>query len=311
MKRFTNILYLADGRVSQRQGLDRAVALAQANRARLTVIDVTERVAIGWDLGQQSGIKLTDALAERRLDELEVLTEPYADAGIMLYTDVLTGTPFIEVIRAVQRQGYDLLMKTAGTGGGAGVPALGSTDMHLLRKCPCPVWIDHPSRAYPYRAVLAAVDPTDTQAGDLNRLILDLATSLAEREGAALDVVHAWRLPGEDILRSDAAVVGAAELEALLAGTERGHRNALDRILAPYGRSATDPSVHLVAGEPATAIGATAEASGADLIVMGTVGGLRTPGLFIGRTAEDVLRATPTSVLAVKPADFVCPVTLP
>ena len=44
MKRFKNILYLADGRGSQRQGLERAVALAQTNQARLTIIDVTEQI---------------------------------------------------------------------------------------------------------------------------------------------------------------------------------------------------------------------------------------------------------------------------
>ena len=33
-------------------------------------------------------------------------------------------------------------------------------------------------------------------AGDLNRLIMDLATSLADRESANLHVIHAWRLEG-------------------------------------------------------------------------------------------------------------------
>jgi nucleotide-binding universal stress UspA family protein len=228
----------------------------------------------------------------------------------MLYTQVLIGTPFIEVIRIVQRDGHDLLMKAAGMGEGTGAAGLVSTDMHLLRKCPCPVWIDHPASAYPYRRLLAAVDPTGAQAGDLNRLILDLATSLAEREGAGWDVVYAWRLPSEQVLRSEPSGITAAEVAALLVGTEGGHRAALDRLLAPYGKSAADPSVHLVAGEPATAIGATVEATGADLIVMGTIGGVCTPGLFIGRTAEDVLRTARTSVLAVKPAGFVSPVTL-
>jgi len=45
-----------------------------------------------------------------------------------------------------------------------------------------------------------------------------------------------------------------------------------------------------------------------DLIVMGTVGRTGIPGLFIGNTAETVLRQVDCSVLTVKPWGFVTPV---
>ncbi len=47
-----------------------------------------------------------------------------------------------------------------------------------------------------------------------------------------------------------------------------------------------------------------------DLIVMGTVARTGIPGLIIGNTAESVLSQISCSVLAVKPPDFVTPVTL-
>ena len=92
----------------------------------------------------------------------------------------------------------------------------GSTDMHLLRKCPCPVWIDRLGGATGYRRMLAAVDPFDDESGDLQRLILDLATSLAEREHATLDVVHAWELPGESMLANGRGRIPRTELDLLL-----------------------------------------------------------------------------------------------
>jgi nucleotide-binding universal stress UspA family protein len=311
MQRFKNILYLADGPEHHRHGLDRAVALARRNVARLTVIAVTQPVDIDWDLDRRYGLRLTETLAGRRLDELEVLTEPYADAGVMIYTQVLTGTPFIEAIRAVQRNGHDLLMKSAEGGAGRPSQALGSTDMHLLRKCPCPVWIDRPESAYPYRRLLAAVDPVQTQANPVDRLILDLATSLAEQEGARLEVVHAWHLRGEQVLRADPVGIDREEVETLVAETERRHREALNRLLAGYGMSTEDARVHLAKGEAAAIITARAEETGADLVLMGTLGQTGVPGLFIGDTAEEVLWATRTSVLAVKPPGFASPVTLP
>jgi universal stress protein E len=251
---------------------------------------------------------LTEAVVERRLTELEALTAPYEGAGVMMYTQVLTGTPCVEVIRQVQRDGHDLLIKAPRAGKGLTAQALGSTDMHLLRKCPCPVWIDRPQRAHPYRTLLVAVDPTDPLAGDLSRLILDLATALAAREQAALQVVHVWCLRGEALLRGGWAGIDPADIEALLAGTERGHREALDRVLAQYGMTAADPNVHLVKGEAATVIDALAEELRADLILMGTLGRTDVPGLFISSTAEEVLRTTRTSVLALKPSGFASPV---
>jgi universal stress protein E len=46
-----------------------------------------------------------------------------------------------------------------------------------------------------------------------------------------------------------------------------------------------------------------------ELIIMGTVGRVGVPGLFIGNTAEEVLRQVDCSVLTVKPDGFVTPVT--
>ncbi|MEJ2620134.1 MAG: monovalent cation/H(+) antiporter subunit G, partial [Candidatus Thiodiazotropha sp.] len=36
---------------------------------------------------------------------------------------------------------------------------LGSTDLHLLRKCPGPVWVDRPGVGGNYKQVLATVNP--------------------------------------------------------------------------------------------------------------------------------------------------------
>jgi nucleotide-binding universal stress UspA family protein len=53
-----------------------------------------------------------------------------------------------------------------------------------------------------------------------------------------------------------------------------------------------------------------AAAKSIDLIVMGTIGRTGIPGLFIGNTAETVLRQVHCSVLTVKPQGFVTPVRL-
>ncbi len=136
MKRFTNILYFADHPDTQRVTLERAAALAKTNDARLTVMDVTSEAEEAKEVEKRFGIDLNAALRERRLEQLEALTAPHAEAGVVIYTQVLTGLPFIEVIRDVQRNGYDLLMKVAQPCARLADRLFGSSDMHLLRKCP-------------------------------------------------------------------------------------------------------------------------------------------------------------------------------
>ena len=308
MKRFKNILYHADGNHSTAESLGRAVKLAESNNAKLTVMDVIAESELAADVERRYQLDLQDLLRQRRLEQLEALVEPFTNDGLSIRIQVISGKPFIALISEIQRNGHDLLIKPPHLSEGLTERLFyGSFDLHLLRKCPCPVWIDRPESAHPYRQILAAVDPTDESCPELNRLILDLASSLAERESAQLHVVHAWQMPGESILRSGRARISHTELEKLLTDTEQSHRERLNELVECYGLK----QIHLLKQRPAKAITSLADQFEADLIVMGTVGRTGLPGLIIGNTAEDVLQTTHTSVLAVKPKGFVSPVTLP
>lgn len=311
MKRFKNILFHADGAESQRTSLARAVALARSNHGALTVMDVVPESNLGSEVEQRFGLNLNTLIRQRRLEELEVLSGPHRENDVQIYTQVVSGTPFIELIRAVQLNGYDLLIKAPRRPEGLAQRLFGSTDMHIFRKCPCPVWMDRPESAHPYRNIVAAVDPTDPASADLNRLLMDLASSLAERESADLHVVHAWRLVGEAMLTSGRARVSAAELQQLLRSAKQGHEQKLGELLADYGLTTEAPHVNLIKGRASEAISSLAETVNADLVVMGTVGRTGIPGMIIGNTAEEVLQTTKASILAVKPSQFVSPVVVP
>ena len=82
--------------------------------------------------------------------------------------------------------------------------------------------------------------------GDLNRLIMDLASSLADRKSANLHVIHAWRLEGESMLASGRTGISAAELQELLTSAEQGHRRKLDELLRDYDLTVESPRVNLV-----------------------------------------------------------------
>ena len=294
MKRFRNILFIADQDEGLQVPLERAIALARSNEARLTVMDVTPDTGLADYFTQAYGIDLNEQLRERRLQSLDALIQPYLQEDAVIYTKVETGTAFLEIIGAVHRNGHDLVMKVAEHSSGLARTLFGSTDMHLLRKCPCPVWI-HPSTASgQYQRIVAAVDPFDDESGELQKLILGLATSLAEREQAELDILHAWQLPGESMLRNGRGRIADRDLESMLKLREQHHSNGLNELLSHHDLDTASENVHLIKGPPAQVIGDFASAKSADLIVMGTIGRTGVPGLIIGNTAEDVLRETQT-----------------
>lgn len=307
MKRFKNILFVADGVREPSGALERAVELAENNEARLTLTDVVEPVASSG-FGTTPDYDLTSLVRDRRTEELADLAAPHLANGGPVATEVAVGTPFIEIIRSVQRNGFDLVIKPAHAPVGPAARLFGSTDLHLLRKCPCPVWIDEPGPRSPYRTVLAAVNPAGAGGPALDRLILDLATSLGDREDAVVHLVHAWRLEGEDLLRSGRARIPDRDLDVMLADRRNLDAGRLAELISPYGFELGDPRVHLVKGDPARVIVETAEMLSADLLVMGTLARTGVAGLFIGNTAEDVIEQSARPVLAVKPRGFVSPV---
>jgi universal stress protein E len=69
------------------------------------------------------------------------------------------GTPFMEIIREVLRKKHDLVIMTAEGSAGLRERLFGSTSMHLMRKCPCPVWVMRSNKQKRYARILAAVDP--------------------------------------------------------------------------------------------------------------------------------------------------------
>jgi len=324
MKHFSNILYVLDQEAEQPCGLERAVALARGNQAQLKVVSVIEPLPVGTPL---EGLDLTtdDLLAASRAEcdqRLNALVEPLR-GRVAIETKVLTGKLFLEVIREVLQHGHDLVMKCVADGPPMAA-VFGSEDLHLLRKCPCPLWLGRPRDALNYRRVLAAVDVEPLAVAKeqahqqaLNATILDLAAALATSEFAELHVVHVWTALGEPILRGGIIATPAeTKIDAYIEAERRRHGQALEQVLADLEARAgaeamqwLKPVRHLPKGSPREELPALAGRIDADILVLGTLGRSGISGLLIGNTAEAVLQRIDCAVLAVKPEGFVSPVS--
>ncbi|MBT8449347.1 MAG: universal stress protein, partial [Gammaproteobacteria bacterium] len=107
MNRFKNILYVSDGRSDTCSAIKRAIVLAENNHARLTVVDVIDHVNEDEKILERFGVSLDRLLHDHRLNELENLIEPYQKENQIIYTRVLMGPAFAEIIQMVMQGGYD------------------------------------------------------------------------------------------------------------------------------------------------------------------------------------------------------------
>lgn len=307
MERFQHILFASCGGKDDGVAIGRANQLAMANKADITLIRVLEDIPLPASLFMKKK-RLEDfqnALQEHTQKELDALAEK-VDSSVEVKTKVVFGKPFIEIIRTIESGSHDLLIKPK-------IPTdtstrLDSTDLHLLRKCPCPVWILKPNQRKPFGKIMIAVDPDPGESVrlHLHEDLIKLGTSLAEREQGKVEVVHSWILEGESTLRGPRFNMSEDEIASLCQEVETTHKNWMDQLLAPY--AGHQLKVTMVKGAPGPTLIDLIEKKKPDIVVMGTVARTGLPGLIIGNTAEHILGQISCSIFAVKPKGFKSPV---
>jgi len=313
MKRFKNILLALDPELQQLGALVQGITLARQNRARLRLIVVLKHLPLeDLPLGTHALVRILDGeglreMIEQRQHKLieHQLRSLTADDLDVTATVQWSHVPFVTIIQEVLRHDHDLLIKTAKPQRGPAAALFHPTDRHLIRKCPCPVWMVRTEQHLAYGRILAAVDPfhSDAVNDSLNRQILELATSQALRDEAELHVAHAFHLRTELLRPHD------IDLAAYRRAVEGMHRERLEALLDEFPMPAH--RVHMEEGRPSDVIGLLAIAEQVDLIVMGSLARVGIPGVFMGTTAERILDQVHCDVLTVKPEGFVTPIPPP
>ncbi len=312
MKRFKNILTIYGHAPGDEATLRRATTLARLNNARLTVAGVMGDLDLLNAKSEVEREQADERIVAERQEHLERLIVSVRHGGVEVRAAVLRGTPFLAIIQAVLREKHDLVIMTAEAEANFRRLLFGSTSMHLMRKCPCPVWITDPDRpSSNYSRILAAVDTfTPGEKNEaVNTLIMDLATSLARIDHSELHVVHAWEMNSRDDETSRSEITQEI-LDRLIERNLEARQSGVDELLGRYELADLTYRVHMIQGKARSAIPRLASEIQADLLVMGTMSRTGIAGFFIGNSAEAILRQVDCSVLTVKPPGFVTPITL-
>lgn len=254
-------------------------------------------------------IDLQKLLAAEAQADLDKTAASLKDEDFRIKTVVTSDNhAFISIIEQVQSKKHDLVMMLADGVSSVREQLFGTLSMHLMRKCPCAVWVVKPSRRRKLRNVVAAVDPDpdDPTRDQLNIEILKRAASVAQHNGSQLHVVHAWDAMGGEVTRSR-RWMSKQEIRLYVESISSEHRSQLNELLKKH--SDGTEIVHMLQGRSGDVISKLVANMSADLLVMGTVCRTGIPGFFIGNTAETILNQVDCSVLTVKPKGFVSPVT--
>ncbi|MBL4771554.1 MAG: universal stress protein [Planctomycetes bacterium] len=208
--------------------------------------------------------------------------------------------PWLAFIHRVLSGGYDLVMVAKRNRTRRMDQQMGSVSMKLVRKCPCPVWVVNPSHEHDDGPILAATD-----LREVGNHGVALAASLAKQEERDLYIVHAWQIPFE--LQVSASRMTEEEYKQRL-DEEAEKARCEVRALPGVGELGERAHAMIALGAPSTGILAVERKIEPCLTVMGTVGRGGIPGFLMGNTAERLIYKLESSLLVVKPDDFVCPV---
>jgi universal stress protein E len=320
MKRFRNILVgvdLSDGdryvaaqlSAATRSAVDRALWLAERSGARITFMSVVMPcLDLSEDarhlVAQQHLETVINEIEEHAREQLDALVAEAKSRGVEATIERCCGTAWYELLRVAGERNHDLVIVGSHRQHGLKQLILGSTGRKLIRKCPVPVWVTSPVEGGQVRRVLAPVDFSET----CDRAVA-LASALSNEIGAELHLMHAVDYPFERTLHERVSVEELTEYRTKFYSDATHSFDAmLSRGLAPHVK---EQNCHLVPGDAVDAIQHIVETQNIDVVVMGTLARSGLAGLFIGNTAERVMSKLTCSVLAIKPADFVCPVRFP
>ncbi len=196
IERFKSILWLYDHDAGGPPALERVVTVAKKHGAQLTVVEVLENLP--RDLRRLVAVirpilieDPEEAVIRERRRQLEHALERIREQGVPGHIRVSIGTPLRELTREVVQCGHDLVMLTAASKSGFKERFLGTTSVHLLRECLCPVWVMKGTRRERCERILAVVEahPDDEEQVKLAGRITAFAGFLARLEQSDLHVL--------------------------------------------------------------------------------------------------------------------------
>ena len=315
MKRYRNILFVADLADNDAYAFAEAVELANQNEAKLTVVaslhDLYRSQAIGL-IGHDSVKEKAD---ERHENLTRMINKAYAgDVEIKLFH----GRFAIDIIREVIEFKRDLVIKPVDVSESIAEMFFGSVDLRLIRKSPCPVWLIKPN-SEEQKNILLCLDyePDNEENIELNNELIAMATALAISKDMTLHIINSYRMNLEKLIHSTGLDLSEHQFKKFVQNAKNKRNRWLQIVNQSCEKIAQEQQVldlkvvnHLKSGDARNVIPQVVSELKPYLVVMGSLGRTGISGYLMGNTAEAIINKINHSVLTVKPKGFVSPITV-
>jgi universal stress protein E len=307
MSAYNNILVVLDPSAEKQKALNRAIELVRLQGGKLTaflsVYDFSYEMTTMLS-GEERESMRQAVIKDRELWISDFLAAPRA-GGINIDIKVVWhNRPFEAVVLAVLEDDYDLVIKGTHDHDVLKSMIFTPTDWHILRKCPCPVLLvkDHD---WPQGGnIIAAVNAGSEQQHhlSLNQRVITKALQMAKMLKAQTHLVNAY--PGTPV--NIAIEIPEFNPQEYNSTMKHHHMDAVSALAKQY--DIDEQHCHVKEGMPEDALPGLAAELDAEMVIIGTIGRTGFSAAIIGNTAEHVIDRLDCDVLAVKPADFVCPI---
>jgi len=300
-----HILIVLDQKDTEQPGLDRAIWLARALDADLTLLttawdDISDAYS---DLQQETRQTIRTALTQKADKWLASFAESEGLKDITIRTEVHWQKHLHDAaIESTRNTDFDLVIKSTHKHGILD-RLFSHTDWNLMRHCPAPVLMV--KSAYPWKnnRVLAAIDATSADRGHelINDNILSFAEHLADHFETDLHIANAYPL----VAVAFAMVPEVTAPDNIQSFVTEQHEEATRQWADKF--NIHKDHIHIAEGDADEVISEIATKTDADLVVVGTVGREGLSGVLIGNTAESLVDKVHCDVLVIKPLDGVNP----
>lgn len=313
---FKNILLFIEPNIANENMLECALGISKKFGSLISLTAVVQPIpsVIKLALQKKYAQEIFNAKQSEATEALTLASDFFNSHNLAVNSKVVDGIPFIEIINQVVKQDYDLIMiMTDNNQSSVLEKFFGSTQMQLLRKCPCPVWVIKPDSGPLFKRVLTPLDTEelDETHASLNQTLVQATRATIELGNKSIHFVQVWSVYGEGYIATRAGV-SEETISELRRETLKENKQRLRDVLAQENWGTTQVNTHFPRSDfPAEEIIQLVAKEKIDLLIMGTVCRTGIEGFIVGNTAEKVLNEVSCSVLAFKPEGFVSPVVVP
>ncbi|MGP9630084.1 universal stress protein [Halomonas sp. AOP42-C1-46] len=255
----STILFATDLSADNRAAFARALRLAYTLGVQLDVLHVLDPY-----LPRRVLLDVESAVVEDITTTLTDLREDYALEAPKTLIQTVTGSPHVEIVREAHERNVELIVLGMHRKRGQKDLLAGTTVMRELRSAPCPVVVASYQPTQPWQHILVPIDFSLTARHTLKEALIRFPE-------ATLTLLHAWSLPGERELGSQAYYAHWREHEVLRLREQLN--NEIDSLM---GELEGVPEVELVLeqGAPCDVLQAYMKRHSPDLVMIGSRGQL-------------------------------------